>query len=144
MTTIRNPETGPKAEKDEIIAGAFRWSQELRRRYVGPDHILLSISNRGNSGCEFLKEREIYAPDIVGSLLEQYLKFGATSLVGDDKTDDISFTVRACRIIHFAYEAASLANRADNPTGVDFLKGIQMEGENIAAQALRRLGVDIW
>jgi ATP-dependent Clp protease ATP-binding subunit ClpA len=120
-----------------VVVLAQEEARMLNHNYVGPEHVLLGLIHEGQGvAARALTELGLGLDD-VRQQVEELIGRGEQAPSGH-----IPFTPRAKRVLELSLrEALQLGH---NYIGTEhMLLGILREGENVAAQALVRMGADL-
>lgn len=123
----------------KVMANANEQVKQFSQRYIGTEHIFLSLIKEGGTGAEVLKNLGVDIEKMLPEV-EQFSKLkGGQHAVVEGK---IQQTQNAIRVIEYAIEEARNLN--DGYIGTEhILLGLLRASEGIAAQVMTNLGVNI-
>lgn len=123
----------------EEIDAAERAARALNHTYIGTEHLLLGIIQRGSGVVvETLRIFDIDAEKV----REEIEKLVHPGPVTDSTNQKLRFTPRSLRAIHLAWMEATLWNRGHVDSEHLFL-GLVRQGDGVAAMVLRNLGLSL-
>ncbi len=120
-----------------VVVLAQEEARVLKHNHVGPEHILLGLVHEGHGVAAKALEELGVRPEALREQIEELIGTGQQEMSGH-----IPFTPRAKRVLELSLrEALQLGH---NYIGTEhILLGILREGDNVAAQVLVRMGVDL-
>ncbi len=126
----------PRAQ--QALALARKEAERLKHNYIGTEHILLGLIRLGQGVAVNVLRKMGVNLDNVGSAVAR--KVG--DLPPEESTNELKHTQRVKKVLALAsYEASQLNH---NYIGTEhILLGLLREGEGVAAEVLRELGVNI-
>ena len=121
----------------KVVLHAQKEAIRLRHNVVGTEHLLLGLVQEG----EGIAGRALQGLEIdlskVRSEVEKIIGIGDQMIIGE-----VPFTPRAKRVLEMAFDEARQLGH--NYIGTEhILLGLIREGEGVAAQVLKNLGVDL-
>lgn len=126
----------PRAQR--VIQLAKREADTFNHAYVGTEHLLMGLIALGEGVAVNVLERMGVSLDRVRFEVEKAVGHGPeTKTVGN-----VPFTPRSKKVLHLAAAEAQALNHTYVGTE-HILLGLLREGEGVAAQVLRSLGVDL-
>ncbi len=124
----------PRAQ--QVMALARKEAQRFKHNYIGTEHLLLGLIDLGEGVAVNVLKKMGVGLKSVREMVETQVG------VGSEISSDIQYTPRVKKVITLsAHEASQLGH---NYIGTEhILLGLLREGEGVAAQILRDLGIDI-
>lgn len=118
------------------MSQARKEALRFKHNYIGTEHILLGLIDLGEGVAVNVLKKIGLSLEKVREMVERQVG------MGDQPSSDIQYTPRVKKVITLAaYEANQLGH---NYIGTEhILLGLLREGEGVAAQILKELGVDI-
>ncbi len=126
----------PRAQ--QVLTLARKEAERLKHNYIGTEHILLGLIRLGQGVAVSVLRKMGVNLDNVGAAVAR--KVG--DLPPEESTNELQHTQRVKKVLALAsYEASQLNH---NYIGTEhILLGLLREGEGVAAEVLRELGVNI-
>jgi hypothetical protein len=126
----------PRAQ--QVLALARREANRLNHNFLGTEHLLLGLVALGQGVAVNILQKEGVDLETARNEVKNYVG------TGPDRKNlgNVPYTPRVKKVVHFATKEA----RALNHTYVGtehILLGLLREGDGVAGQILRRLGMDI-